>query len=128
MIMKNAGLFVRDLEGARKFFEDYFEMKIHAVWNEPEKGYYSYIMKFNDDPQVARIEIMTKPEIVDQPKDCNRTGWAHVCIKVDSKEQFDRINAKCHEAGYEILYEPATVGGKEMRAIMLEDNVIEVLY
>ncbi len=127
MMMKNVGLFVRDLEGARKFFEDNFDMQVHAVWNEEDKGYYSYIMKFND-PTAAKIEIMHKPEIVDEPKNCNRTGWAHICIKVDSKEQFDRINAMCHEKGYEILYEPATVGGKEMRAIMLEDNVIEVLY
>ena len=128
MFMKNTGLFVRDLEGARKFFEDYFDMKIHAVWNEEEKGYYSYIMKFNDDPTVARIEIMTKPEIVDLPKNCNRTGWAHICIKVDSKEKFKEILSKAKGDGYEILYEPATVGGQELRAIMFEDNIIEVCY
>ena len=29
---------------------------------------------------------------------------------------------------YEILYEPATVGGQEFRAIMFEDNIIEVCY
>ncbi len=128
MFMKNTGLFVKDLEGAKRFFEEYFDMKVHAVWNEEEKGYYSYILKFDDNPTSARIEIMTKPEIVDQKKDKNRTGWAHICIKVDSKEQFDAINARAHADGYEILYEPATVGGKEMRAVMLEDNVIEVLY
>lgn len=127
MLMKNVGLFVRDLEGAKKFFEEYFAMTVHAVWNEEANGYYSYIMKFND-PDVAKIEIMTKPEIVDTPKSPNRTGWAHICIKVDSKEQFEEINKRVHEAGYEVLYEPATVGGQEMRAVMLEDNVIEVLY
>ena len=31
-------------------------------------------------------------------------------------------------AGYEILYEPATTGGKEVRAVAFEDNVFEVSY
>jgi len=127
MLMKNVGLFVKDLEGARKFFEDYFHMTIHATWNEEANNYYSYIMRF-DNPDGGRIELMSKPGIIDDPKDPNRTGWAHICIKVDSKEEFDRINAKTHEDGYRILYEPATVGGQEMRAVMFENNVIEVLY
>ena len=71
---------------------------------------------------------MLKYEIVDLPKNCNRTGWAHICIKVDSKEKFEEILSKAKADGYEILYEPATVGGQEFRAIMFEDNIIEVCY
>ena len=125
MEIKNVGLFVKDLEGAKKFFEDYFDMQVHCVYNEEENGFYSYIMKFDSG---AKIELMTKPEIVDDKKDKNRTGYCHICIKVDSQEKFEKIVAKMHADGYEVLYEPATVGGKEARAIMFEDNVIEVLY
>ena len=125
MEIKNVGLFVKDLEGCKKFLEDYFDMKVHCVYNEEENNFYSYIMKF-DDPKSAKLEIMTKPQIVDDKKDINRTGYCHICIKVDSVEKRDEIIAKIHSDGYKVLYEPANTGGKEIRAIMFEDNVIEV--
>jgi lactoylglutathione lyase len=118
-------MYVKDLEGAKKFFEDYFGAEVATVYNEPENNYYSYIMKFDEGP---KIEIMTKPEIVDEKKNRNRTGFVHICIKVDSKEKLDEIIAKMHHDGYEILYEPATTGGKEVRAITFEDNILEVCY
>ena len=60
--------------------------------------------------------------------DKNNAGYIHICIKVDSKEKFEEILAKVKAANYEILYEPATVGGTEFRAICFEDNIIEVCY
>ena len=61
-------------------------------------------------------------------KDGETAGYIHICIKVDSKEKFEEILAKVKAANYEILYEPATVGGTEFRAICFEDNIIEVCY
>ena len=69
---------------------------------------------------------MTKPEILDEKKDRNRTGFVHICIKVDGREKLEEIIGKFKSAGYEILYEPATVGGREVRAIPFEDNILEV--
>ena len=122
MRISNVGMFVKDLEGAKKFFVDYFGAVEHAVYEE-DNGFKSYILKFDEGP---KLEIMTKPEIVDQEKDPSRTGFAHICLKVDSREQLDEITEKFRAAGYKILYEPATVGGKETRAIAFEDNVLEV--
>lgn len=122
MRISNVGMFVKDLEGAKKFFVDYFGAVEHAVY-EDDNGFKSYILKFDEGP---KLELMTKPEIVDEKKDPNRTGFAHICLKVDSREQLDEITEKFRAAGYKILYEPATVGGKETRAIAFEDNVLEV--
>ena len=124
MRISNVGLMVKDLEGARKFFEDYFGATVHAEYSE-DNGYKSYIMKFDENP---KIELMTKPEAVEVSKTKNDTGFIHICIKVDSQEKFEEILKKVRSAGYEILYEPATVGGKEFRAITFEDNIIEVCY
>ena len=85
MRISNVGLFVKDLEGARKFFEDYFGAQVHATYNE-DNGYRSYIMKFDENP---KLELMTKPSVVDEKKDPNRTGFVHICIKVDSREKLD---------------------------------------
>ena len=123
MRISNVGLFVKDLEGARKFFEDYFGAQVHCVYNEEETGYYSYIMKFDENP---KLELMTKPEIIDFKKEINHAGFAHICIKVDSREKLDEIIAKFKAANYEILYEPATTGGNEVRAVTFEDNILEV--
>ncbi len=123
MRISNVGMYVKDLEGARKFFEDYFGAQVHAVYNEEENHYYSYIMKFDEGP---KIELMTKPEIVDEKKDRNRTGFIHICIKLDSMEKLEEVIAKMKKDGYEILYEPATNGGREVRAITFEDNILEV--
>lgn len=123
MRISNVGLFVKDLEGARKFFEDYFGAQVHAVYNEEENGYRSYIMKFDENP---KLELMTKPEVIDAKKDPSNAGFVHICIKVDSREKLDEIIAKFKAANYTILYEPATNGGNEVRAITFEDNILEV--
>ena len=126
MKINNVGIFVKDLEGAKNFFMDYFGAVVHAVCNEEENHYYSYIMKISDGAEVAKLELMTKPEIMDQPKDPNRTGLAHVCVKVDSREKLDEIIGKIKADGYKIFYEPATNGGNEIRAMTFEDIVLEV--
>lgn len=123
MRISNVGIFVKDLEGAKNFFMDYFGAEVHAVYNEEENNYYSYIMKMGEG---AKLELMTKPEIVDMPKDPNRTGFVHICVKVDSREKLDEIIAKIKADGYHVFYEPATTGGKEIRAITYEDLILEV--
>ena len=122
MRISNVGLFVKDLEGARKFFEDFFGAQVHATYEEDD-GYKSYIMKFDENP---KLELMSKPTVVDEKKDPNRTGFVHICIKVDSREKLDEIIAKFKAANYTILSEPATNGGNEVRAITFEDNILEV--
>ena len=122
MRISNVGLFVKDLEGARKFFEDFFGAQVHATYEEDD-GYKSYIMKFDENP---KLELMSKPTVVDEKKDPNRTGFVHICIKVDSREKLDEIIAKFKAANYTILAEPATNGGNEVRAITFEDNILEV--
>lgn len=123
MKISNVGIFVKDLEGTKNFFMNYFGAEVHAVYNEEENNYYSYIMKMGDG---AKLELMTKPEIVDEKKDPNRTGFVHICVKVDSREKLDEIIAKIKSDGYHIFYEPATTGGKEIRAVTYEDLILEV--
>lgn len=123
MFIGNVGMFVRDLEGAKNFFADYFDAKVVAVYNEEENGYYSYIMQIGDGPM---LEIMTKPDMVDTGTDPNRTGLAHINIKVETAEKRDAIIAKLKQDGYRILYEPATTGGTECRAVTFEGIVLEI--
>ena len=122
MRISNVGMFVTDLDGARDFFIRYFGAQVHATYEEDD-GYRSYNMKFDEGP---KIELMAKPAVVDEKKNRNRTGFIHICIKVDSREKLDEIIAGFKADGYEILYEPVAPGDKEVRAITFEDNILEV--
>ena len=126
MYLRNVGIFVKDLEGAKTFFESYFGAKVLKTWDEPENGYYSYIMELDGR---GWIELMTKPGVVDIEKDPNRLGLAHVCICADTREQLNTIIARFKEDGYKIQYEPSSPDGPgEVRAVTFEDIVVEVNY
>ncbi len=126
MYLRNVGIFVKDLEGAKAFFESYFGAKVLKTYDEPENGYYSYIMELDGR---GWIELMTKPGVVDIEKDPNRLGLAHVCICADTREQLNTIIARFKEDGYRIQYEPSKPDGPgEVRAVTFEDIVIEVNY
>ena len=99
MYLRNVGIFVKDLEGAKAFFESYFGAKVLKTYDEPENGYYSYIMELDGR---GWIELMTKPGVVDIEKDPNRLGLAHVCICADTREQLNTIIARFKEDGYRI--------------------------
>lgn len=122
MKISNVGMYVNDLEGAKEFFMTTFDAQIHDIYEE-DNGFKSYILKFDEGP---KLELMNKPEIVDIKKDRNQAGLIHICLKVDSLEKLNKVITKFKALGYEILYEPATVGGKEVRAITFEDNILEV--
>ncbi len=126
MYLKNVGIFVKDLEGAKKFFESYFHAKVLKTFDNPDKGYYSYILELDGQ---AWIELMTKPEIVDAPKDPNRSGLAHICFKIDTRKELNDIIKRFKEDGYTIQYEPSSPeGAGEVRAVTFEDIVIEANY
>lgn len=126
MYLKNVGIFVKDLEGARHFFESYFDARVLKTFDNPEQGYYSYILELDGQ---AWIELMTKPEVVDLDKNPNRLGLAHICFKIDSREKLNEIISRFKSEGYTIQYEPQSEDGPgEVRAITFEDIVIEANY
>ena len=126
MYLRNVGIFVKDLEGAKNFFESYFGAKVLKTWDEPDKGYYSYILELDGR---GWIELMTKPGVVDIEKDPNRLGLAHVCICADTREQLNTIIERFKKDGYRIQYEPSKPDGPgEVRAVTFEDIVVEVNY
>ncbi len=124
MYLRNVGIFVKDLEGAKAFFESYFGAKVLKTYDEPENDYYSYIMELNGP---GWIELMSKPPTVDIEKNPSRLGLAHICICADTREQLNTIIKRFKEDGYTIQYEPKSPEGPgEVRAITFEDIVVEV--
>ena len=94
MKIVNVGIYVKDIEKVKAFFEHYFGAKVHAVLNDEATSYHSYILSLDEG---AFIELMNKPSVVDDPKDPNRTGIAHININVDSRERLDEITKEFKE-------------------------------
>lgn len=124
MKIVNVGIYVKDIEEVKFFFEHYFEAKVHAVLDDEKNSYYSYILSLGEG---AFIELMNKPSIVDEAKDPNRTGFAHINIQVDSRERFKEVVEEFKKEGYVIQYETYSPGGAgEIRAVTIEDLILEV--
>lgn len=124
MKIVNVGIYVKDLEKVKAFFEHYFDARVEAVLNDEASSYFSYILSLGEG---AFIELMNKPAIVDEAKDPNRTGLAHININVGSRERFDGIVKEFKQENYVIQYETySPEGAGEIRAITVEDIILEV--
>ncbi len=121
MKIVNVGINVRDLDGTMDFLEKYFDAK--KLWEYGREGFKEYYIAIGDGPA---IELMTSSDLTDIQKTKFNTGFIHICIEMDDREALDKVIEKVHEDGYEVFYEPATVGGNEIRAVLYEDLIFEV--
>ena len=125
MRIEHIALYVNDLEGARRFFMTYLGAESNEGYHNAKTDFRSYFLSFGDG---ARLEIMNKPEMPDQPKDLARTGYAHIAFSVGSKEKVDALTARLKDDGYEVVSGPRTTGDGyyESCIVAIEGNQIEI--
>ena len=125
MRIDHIALYVNDLEGARDFFQKYFEAKSNEMYHNATTGFRSYFLTFSDG---ARLEIMNKPSMQDDQKALNRTGYIHLAFSVGSKENVDSLTAQMESDGWEVLSGPRTTGDGYYESCILgfEGNQIEI--
>lgn len=108
MKIDHAALYCRDLEGAKAFFEKYFQGASNALYHNPRTGLRTYILTFPDGD--TRLEIMTRPEVEGDSESLYRAGFVHLSFAVGSKEAVDALTATLKAGGYESLSGPRTTG------------------
>lgn len=123
--LNHVGLYIKDIEEAKYFFEKYFDAKAGEKYHNPHKSFSSYLLSFDDG---ATLEIMTKPglnSIADRA--CNY-GYAHISISVGSKIKVDELTGRLINDGYSHLDGPRTTGDGYYESAMFdaEGNVIEI--
>ena len=82
MKIEHIALYVNDLEAAKDFFVRYFDAVPNAGYHNPRTDFRSYFLTFADG---ARLELMNKPGMADEPKPAARTGYAHIAFSVGSR-------------------------------------------
>ena len=125
MRIEHIALYVQDLEAARDFFTEYFSGQANDGYHNPATDFRSYFIRFDDG---TRLELMTKPEIIDTEKQPNRTGYVHLAFSVGNRENVDALTERLRAAGYPVLSGPRTTGDGYYESCVqgFERNLIEI--
>ncbi len=125
MKIEHIAMYVTDPERARDFFVKYLGGVSNDGYHNVKTDFRSFFVSFEDG---ARLEIMTKPEIIDAEKPLNRTGYAHIAFSAGSKEKVDELTEKLKEDGYEVISGPRTTGDGyyESCIVGIEGNQVEI--
>ena len=125
MKIEHLALYVRDLEGAKAFFETYFEARSNSLYHNPKTGFSSYFLSFADG---ARLEIMSRASVDQSQLPLERLGFIHLAFSLGSKERVDQLTQRMVADGYELLSGPRTTGDGYYESCLLGfgDNMIEL--
>ena len=126
MKIEHAALYVRDLEGAKRFFETYFEVKSNQLYHNQKTGFQSYFLSFDEG---ARLEIMTRKEgLAENNQELLFLGYHHLAFSLGSREKVDELTARLQADGYQLLSgQRQTADGYYESCILgLEGNLIEL--
>ena len=123
--MEHVALFVNDVEKGRDFFVKYLGGVSNSGYHNKNTGFRSYFITFGNG---ARLEVMSKPGVLDPSKERERTGYEHIAFSVGSKERVDELTKILTENGYEVLRGPRTTGDGyyESCIVGIEGNHIEI--
>ena len=125
MEIEHIAMYVNDIEQVRDFFVKYLGGKSNDGYHNPKTDFRSYFISFDTG---ARLEIMNKPDLVDEEKSLNRTGFIHVAFSVGSKERVNQLTQLLQDDGYSIVSGPRTTGDGyyESCVVVVEGNQIEI--
>ncbi len=96
MYIEHIAMYVSDLEKTRDFFVKYFDATSNEGYHNKKTNFRSYFLNFDDG---ARLEIMNKPQMEDDEKVLNRTGYIHIAFSLGSKKAVDELTEK-NEKGW----------------------------
>ena len=125
MKIEHIAMYVDDLEAAKDFFVIYLGGQANSGYHNQTTDFRSYFVSFDGG---ARLELMNKPQLEDQPKLLTRTGYIHIAFSVGSKERVDELTRKLAADGFEVVSGPRTTGDGyyESCIVAIEGNQIEI--
>lgn len=126
MEIEHIAMYVNDLEKARDFFVKYFHAVSNNGYHNPKTNFRSYFLSFDDG---ARLELMNKPEMLDDEKSLIKTGYIHIAFRMGSKDAVNVLTERLKQDGYELVSGPRTTGDGyyESCIIGIEGNLIEII-
>ena len=126
MKIEHLAMYVNDLEIMKEFYIKYFEATANDMYHNPRTGLQTYFLSFKEG---ARLEIMTRPDRVDSPKEFYATGFTHLAFTLGSKEKVDEMTSLMAKDGFKVLSGPRMTGDGYYESCFLdpEGNQIEIV-
>ena len=125
MRIEHIAMYVNDLEKTKDFFVKYFNATSNEGYHNIKTDFRSYFLTFDDG---ARLEIMNKPQLNDDEKILNRTGYIHIAFSLGDKNAVDELTERIKKDGYTVISGPRTTGDGyyESCIVGIEGNQIEL--
>ncbi len=125
MKIEHIAMYVNDLEGTRIFFEKYFGAVSNKGYHNVNTNFKSYFLTFDDG---ARLEIMNRPNLIDNQKELFLRGFIHIAFSVGSMDRVNELTEILKNDGYEVISGPRTTGDGyyESCVVGIEGNQIEI--
>lgn len=120
----HVALWVRDLEGARRFYTEALGGKSGSLYENPTTGFTSYFVTMGEG---ARLELMSRLQL-SAALPGPRMGFAHIALALGSRAAVDSAVATLRQRGVPIESEPRVTGDGYYEAVILdpEANRIEL--
>lgn len=124
MKIEHVGLWVRDLDLMKKFYENYFGAQSNELYHNKKTGFRSYFLTFASGD--TRLELMNKSELKEIPFEV--FGYAHIAYQVESNEAVDRLHERLVKDGYKHVNGPRVTGDHYYEAVIEdpEGNIVEI--
>lgn len=125
MKIEHIAMYVNNLEKTKDFFVRYFDAESNKGYYNATTGFRSYFLTFD---RGARLEIMNRPNMVEQEKQLHQTGYIHIAFSVGSKTKVMQLTKQLQREGYEMISGPRTTGDGyfESCVVGIEGNQIEI--
>lgn len=124
MKIEHIGLWVRDLELMREFYEKYLGGVAGELYHNKTTDFRSYFLTFEAGD--TRLELMNKPELGEV--DVEVFGYAHIAYQVKDEAAVDALHKKLVDDGYKHVNGPRSTGDLYYEAVVEdpEGNLIEI--
>lgn len=125
MRIDHFAMYVTDLEAVKDFFIRFFGAKANEMYHNPRTGLRTYFLAFEDG---GRLEIMSRPDVLDSEKNLLQSGYIHLAFSVGGKELVDELTERLKANGYPVISGPRMTGDGCYESCVLgpENNQIEI--
>ncbi|HSF45776.1 MAG TPA: VOC family protein [Chitinophagaceae bacterium] len=125
MRIEHIAIWVSDLDIMRSFYEKYFNARSNQRYHNVRTGFMSYFLSFENS---ARLEIMTRPDVLLERSKVNILGYTHFAFSVGSKEKVLALTELLRKDGYTIVGEPRTTGDGYFESVIKDPdgNLVEI--
>lgn len=126
MKIDHIALYSNQIEVIKDFYIRYFGAHSNKLYQNEKTGLRTYFLSFAEG---ARMEIMTRPGIMDDDNNKTYSGYTHIALSVADDDEVDKRTADLAQYGVTILSHPRRTGDGYYESVILDPdgNHIEIV-